>query len=157
PVTPVPTEERRATRVAPDGPVVGGTAYEVPVDGGILECSTGFNGELDGAPVVVTAAHCAGADDTRASFPGGEEFGTMTGVTEDRIDTALIAVDDEHADRFSSNLVGTGPDTTQDITGTADPVVDRKSTRLNSSHVSISYAVFCLKKKKTTLPEVGYH
>src|SRR5689334_23908957 len=27
---------------------------------------------------------------------------------------------------------------------------DRKSTRLNSSHSSISYAVFCLKKKKTT-------
>src|SRR5439155_24584648 len=27
---------------------------------------------------------------------------------------------------------------------------DRKSTRLNSSHVAISYAVFCLKKKKTT-------
>src|SRR3712207_7514395 len=28
---------------------------------------------------------------------------------------------------------------------------DRKSTRLNSSHANISYAVFCLKKKKTTL------
>src|SRR3712207_7737833 len=28
-------------------------------------------------------------------------------------------------------------------------VVDRKSTRLNSSHANISYAVFCLKKKKT--------
>src|SRR5437868_10314581 len=28
---------------------------------------------------------------------------------------------------------------------------DRKSTRLNSSHVSISYAVFCLKKKKNKL------
>src|SRR5207302_8225519 len=28
---------------------------------------------------------------------------------------------------------------------------DRKSTRLNSSHVKISYAVFCLKKKKKTL------
>src|SRR5690606_41187762 len=27
--------------------------------------------------------------------------------------------------------------------------LDRKSTRLNSSHVKISYAVFCLKKKKT--------
>src|SRR5437773_2795801 len=27
---------------------------------------------------------------------------------------------------------------------------DRKSTRLNSSHITISYAVFCLKKKKTT-------
>src|SRR5699024_11565969 len=31
---------------------------------------------------------------------------------------------------------------------TADRLADRKSTRLNSSHVSISYAVFCLKKKK---------
>src|SRR3989442_7242566 len=30
-------------------------------------------------------------------------------------------------------------------------IADRKSTRLNSSHVRISYAVFCLKKKKTTL------
>src|SRR5690349_23486757 len=29
-----------------------------------------------------------------------------------------------------------------------DPDTDRKSTRLNSSHVEISYAVFCLKKKK---------
>src|SRR5438876_7145081 len=29
---------------------------------------------------------------------------------------------------------------------------DRKSTRLNSSHPSISYAVFCLKKKNKTLP-----
>src|SRR3712207_8175900 len=29
--------------------------------------------------------------------------------------------------------------------------VDRKSTRLNSSHANISYAVFCLKKKKTTI------
>src|SRR3989442_9498135 len=27
-------------------------------------------------------------------------------------------------------------------------IIDRKSTRLNSSHVRISYAVFCLKKKK---------
>src|SRR5256885_12178415 len=29
--------------------------------------------------------------------------------------------------------------------------IDRKSTRLNSSHLVISYAVFCLKKKKNTL------
>src|SRR5690349_22751956 len=29
--------------------------------------------------------------------------------------------------------------------------VDRKSTRLNSSHVEISYAVFCLKKKKKSI------
>src|SRR3712207_8621121 len=30
-----------------------------------------------------------------------------------------------------------------------EPHRDRKSTRLNSSHANISYAVFCLKKKKT--------
>src|SRR2546427_7588285 len=30
-----------------------------------------------------------------------------------------------------------------------NPDTDRKSTRLNSSHSQISYAVFCLKKKKT--------
>src|SRR5437660_4613673 len=30
---------------------------------------------------------------------------------------------------------------------TQTPIQDRKSTRLNSSHVAISYAVFCLKKK----------
>src|SRR5262245_63660972 len=32
--------------------------------------------------------------------------------------------------------------------GDADDFADRKSTRLNSSHLGISYAVFCLKKKK---------
>src|SRR3989442_2595640 len=31
---------------------------------------------------------------------------------------------------------------------------DRKSTRLNSSHVRISYAVFCLKKKKETIDKI---
>src|SRR3712207_7211436 len=33
----------------------------------------------------------------------------------------------------------------------AAAVLDRKSTRLNSSHANISYAVFCLKKKKPIL------
>src|SRR2546430_7398628 len=32
--------------------------------------------------------------------------------------------------------------------GVLEPNIDRKSTRLNSSHSQISYAVFCLKKKK---------
>src|SRR3712207_8744202 len=35
-----------------------------------------------------------------------------------------------------------------------DVLEDRKSTRLNSSHANISYAVFCLKKKKTRYPIV---
>src|SRR3712207_8095010 len=36
-----------------------------------------------------------------------------------------------------------------------DPGRDRKSTRLNSSHANISYAVFCLKKKKRSATNVG--
>src|SRR5437868_12923110 len=36
----------------------------------------------------------------------------------------------------------------------AATVADRKSTRLNSSHVSISYAVFFLKKKKHNFPQL---
>src|SRR5438876_7240010 len=35
-------------------------------------------------------------------------------------------------------------------------VIDRKSTRLNSSHPSISYAVFCLKKKKKSAAGLGH-
>src|SRR5256885_12897533 len=36
------------------------------------------------------------------------------------------------------------------------PEVDRKSTRLNSSHLVISYAVFCLKKKKIYKHQLPY-
>src|SRR2546426_8567354 len=49
---------------------------------------------------------------------------------------------------------GTNPGMVTDVTGAVpDPAdfptdEDRKSTRLNSSHLVISYAVFCLKKKK---------
>src|SRR4051812_49846791 len=59
---------------------------------------------------------------------------------------------------FSEELRSVGADTADDAFGIAldDTVVtgvnsDRKSTRLNSSHMSISYAVFCLKKKKQTV------
>src|SRR5258707_3246822 len=36
------------------------------------------------------------------------------------------------------------------------PQGDRKSTRLNSSHANISYAVFCLKKKNLNAAETGF-
>src|SRR5438477_8969792 len=67
---------------------------------------------------------------------------------------------------FRSSQVGTGNQHHLPRRSTSDPHsaasystrkmiregndIDRKSTRLNSSHMSISYAVFCLKKKKTT-------
>src|SRR5699024_12013698 len=52
-------------------------------------------------------------------------------------------------------MVGRSDNRNTKMTKTAD----RKSTRLNSSHVSISYAVFCLKKKKqiTSNPKQKHH
>src|SRR5207249_11419554 len=51
-------------------------------------------------------------------------------------------------DRCSLSATGRAADT-----ATEPGCEDRKSTRLNSSHVSISYAVFCLKKKNTIQQE----
>src|SRR2546430_11893699 len=49
--------------------------------------------------------------------------------------------------RYSSITIGFPPPG-----GTRSAPRDRKSTRLNSSHSQISYAVFCLKKKNVTSP-----
>src|SRR3712207_8115675 len=43
-----------------------------------------------------------------------------------------------------------------EVRGDVRPRQDRKSTRLNSSHANISYAVFCLKKKKSLLVRTSY-
>src|SRR4051794_41608276 len=62
--------------------------------------------------------------------------------------------DQEYLDLIGAANLIPGPSSTEVAmhvgrAGTGDEV-DRKSTRLNSSHPSISYAVFCLKKKKKT-------
>src|SRR3712207_2369266 len=55
---------------------------------------------------------------------------------------------------FPEEYGGGGGDTlayalaVEELTRVDSSVADRKSTRLNSSHANISYAVFCLKKKK---------
>src|SRR5439155_15252734 len=51
--------------------------------------------------------------------------------------------------RFRRRFLGTTPNTSKPrlAIGKSWEILDRKSTRLNSSHVAISYAVFCLKKK----------
>src|SRR5437899_10253556 len=54
-----------------------------------------------------------------------------------------------HADKTSFVLSRQGPEKRADIRAFIKET-DRKSTRLNSSHLGISYAVFCLKKKKTS-------
>src|SRR5437868_10710024 len=53
--------------------------------------------------------------------------------------SAALGSTDHNADRVVAGM------------GAFYDFVDRKSTRLNSSHVSISYAVFCLKKKNISL------
>src|SRR3989442_5621695 len=61
------------------------------------------------------------------------------------------------ADRLGGSGRGLAEFLQRGLLGLAEP--DRKSTRLNSSHVRISYAVFCLKKKKNTActPQRGAH
>src|SRR5699024_11445909 len=49
---------------------------------------------------------------------------------------------------FSDMTFGIYETDDEDGDSLGEVTIDRKSTRLNSSHVSISYAVFCLKKKK---------
>src|SRR3712207_8257055 len=61
----------------------------------------------------------------------------------------------QHVARAAGALRGTRADDGVQLVDEDDDLVavlaeDRKSTRLNSSHANISYAVFCLKKKKNT-------
>src|SRR5690348_17585724 len=58
---------------------------------------------------------------------------------------ALVRVGGRHADVGDRHVGPQAADRLQQLLP-----VDRKSTRLNSSHPSISYAVFCLKKKTRT-------
>src|SRR5688500_6736308 len=77
--------------------------------------------------------------DAQFSAWSGESPGCAVGVAEQGrivLERAYGMADLEHA-------VPNRPDTIFD----AGSVSDRKSTRLNSSHLVISYAVFCLKKK----------
>src|SRR3712207_7827587 len=66
-------------------------------------------------------------------------------VVEGNVKTVHIGGQD--AINASGEIVGRG-----DIVAQTEQV-DRKSTRLNSSHANISYAVFCLKKQKVGLDE----
>src|SRR5437660_4504642 len=59
------------------------------------------------------------------------------------------------AGSFQLLLVGTAVGEYRGFSFASVSLRDRKSTRLNSSHVAISYAVFCLKKKKRTIPSLA--
>src|SRR5690606_41635045 len=59
-----------------------------------------------------------------------------------------LVVDDQLRQPGVGDRLVEGPEEPEPLFELAEQQ-DRKSTRLNSSHVKISYAVFCLKKKKT--------
>src|SRR3712207_6907945 len=59
-----------------------------------------------------------------------------------------MAINQEEASQEDASCVGSNQ--AQEEHQQAEHHGDRKSTRLNSSHANISYAVFCLKKKKIT-------
>src|SRR3712207_7822251 len=74
------------------------------------------------------------------------------------VDRVLVSPRDDEPFVLVHLPVGMGPVLAYEKTGVGGKrlvlssqgtVRDRKSTRLNSSHANISYAVFCLKKKKT--------
>src|SRR3712207_8845335 len=89
--------------------------------------------------------------------PRSTLFPYTTLFRSDRVDVLLTRnlSTDNDVQRFASDIViqnvrVLGIDLNADPTSTETmvPKKDRKSTRLNSSHANISYAVFCLKKKK---------
>src|SRR5439155_1946601 len=77
--------------------------------------------------------------DPRDALHGGAEAAAVLGALQDA------------GDHAGCGIVGEIIDVVGHLQHGLDPRdrLDRKSTRLNSSHVAISYAVFCLKKKKT--------
>src|SRR3712207_9055068 len=63
------------------------------------------------------------------------------------MESDVAAMSERHEGNFAMFAAAGGFAPTMGIIGTVMGL-DRKSTRLNSSHANISYAVFCLKKKK---------
>src|SRR3712207_7354639 len=73
------------------------------------------------------------------------DFGTATCTKRDLAIAGLAAV--SHLIVRGGNRLGAVATTGERV----DRYPDRKSTRLNSSHANISYAVFCLKKKQISI------
>src|SRR5690348_17695501 len=82
----------------------------------------------------------------RSAAVGNASFAETTG-TQFREATLYLDSDEAEYPVFTPSIPESG-----DVEAFSAAIgIDRKSTRLNSSHPSISYAVFCLKKKKNLL------
>src|SRR3712207_8387145 len=89
-----------------------------------------------------------------ALFPYTTLFRSAAALARDQVTYYTAPIKALVSEKFFDLCAVFGTDDVGMLTGdasvNADAPVDRKSTRLNSSHANISYAVFCLKKKKTT-------
>src|SRR5437667_6609371 len=91
---------------------------------------------------LVLSVHACRGDELPAVARFVREFPAIPAV-------ALVSRHDRNASETLLRLGATGVRSAVDCTEPAGwRRLDRKSTRLNSSHITISYAVFCLKKKK---------
>src|SRR5690606_42142227 len=90
-------------------------------------------------PLAPVSVHCCGAPRALRSFPTRRSSDLGRGTNYD-VSPA------NRSDHYDVSL-GFAYDVNSAVNNSARGS-DRKSTRLNSSHVKISYAVFCLKKKK---------
>src|SRR5690348_17907853 len=110
----------------------------------IVSAGSGFAADPGASRASAVARAVRGADlvdAQRFAFARGRQADPFAEGDEARI---VAQVQDERIGRQEQQIGGRSM--LQPFHG-----VDRKSTRLNSSHPSISYAVFCLKKKKTRL------
>src|SRR5438477_3184148 len=82
-------------------------------------------------------------------FPYTTLFRSVEEVAGERLPAEAVAAERESHERSDQRRRGGA----REAHDQAVPDRDRKSTRLNSSHMSISYAVFCLKKKRQTSKE----
>src|SRR5690554_7998938 len=111
---------------------------------------------LDGSPferaVILLVHHdLSGAMGYIINKPVDVDFGTLISSVNTEIESKILA------DRFQKAVYFGGPVRLEQlwVLYTRSGEVDRKSTRLNSSHVRISYAVFCLKKKSCRAGAAG--
>src|SRR5436309_8914409 len=80
--------------------------------------------------------------------PRSTLFPYTTLFRSDRLLAALRSMPPDAFERLAQRILREAGFIKVEVTGRSGDGGDRKSTRLNSSHVKISYAVFCLKKKK---------
>src|SRR5207249_7491128 len=89
-----------------------------------------------------------------STTPSAPAFSIMSSIREARATSIMSDLRRSSSHEGAEHLLQARPPLLLGFRGDRIPLevpqlLDRKSTRLNSSHVSISYAVFCLKKKKT--------